>query len=93
MGIPNGEHSTVTYTLPAPMRVSSLPQDKIIGTPFGSFSMTWRAEGDRIVVERQLQIERSRIAPEQYAEFREFVEAIRQSDGRVIVVDVNEEVR
>ncbi len=93
LGIPNGEHSTVTYTLPAPMRVSSLPQDKIIGTPFGSFSMTWRAEGDRIVVERQLQIERSRIAPEQYAEFREFVEAIRQSDGRVIVVDVNEEVR
>jgi hypothetical protein len=86
LGAPHGTSRTVRYLLPPGWRAGELPADVARDAPFGTFRMRWRRDGTAVVVERELALSSPRIAPEQYAAFRDFVGAMKAADGQLVLL-------
>ncbi|MEQ1631751.1 MAG: DUF3857 domain-containing protein [Planctomycetota bacterium] len=86
LGVPRGDERTVAYRLPQGYRPASLPARVEQQSPFGNFSMSWRLQGDQIVVERKLALSKPRVEPADYPAFRDFVAALRTADSQRIVL-------
>lgn len=85
-GTPESRHTVLRYRLPPGFAPASLPEATRLQTRFGTFSQTWSYEGDELKVERALSFVVSRIEPQEYPEFRDFVTAIQRADAQVVVV-------
>jgi hypothetical protein len=48
--------------------------------------MSWRADGDTIVVERRLAMTVPRVPTDDYGAFREFVAAIKAADAQLVLL-------
>ena len=86
LGVPRGAFRTVRYVLPPGLRAADLPAAVQRKAPFGSFDMQWRTEGDQVVIERHLALTASRIAPPDYAAFRDFAAAVRAADSQLVLL-------
>ncbi len=86
LGVPGSASSTLRYKLPAGWNVDALPPPVEIERPFASYSLQWRQDGNDVVVERRLLRRSPRIEPAEYAEFREFVQAVDVADERVVAL-------
>ncbi|MFY9344087.1 MAG: DUF3858 domain-containing protein, partial [Planctomycetota bacterium] len=86
LGVPRGERHRLRYVLPGGWRAGELPAPVQLDAAFGSFAMRWRADGDAVVVERDLHLTRPRIAPAEYAAFRDFVGAIKAADSQLVLL-------
>ncbi|MGC8716425.1 MAG: DUF3857 domain-containing protein [bacterium] len=78
---------TVTYTLPEGINIMHLPNDISIDKPFGFYSMTFRLEGNILKVERVFQIRSIYISPDNYKEYKDFVETIVSKDRERVVLN------
>ena len=86
LGVPRGAKRTVRYVLPPGLHAADLPPPVQRQAPFGSFHMQWRAEGDQVVIERDLAFTVSRIATGDYAAFRDFAAAVRAADTQLVLL-------
>lgn len=86
LGVPRGDERVVAYRLPEGYRPASLPEPVEKTGPFGSFTMKWRLENDRVVVTRTLKLATARVEPADYAAFRDFVGALRAADSQRILL-------
>ncbi|HEU4418653.1 MAG TPA: DUF3857 domain-containing protein, partial [Planctomycetota bacterium] len=86
LGVPRGAKRTVRYVLPPGLHAADLPAPVQRQAPFGSFHMQWRTEGDQVVIERHLALTASRIAPPDYAAFRDFAAAVRAADTQLVLL-------
>ncbi|MCC7065234.1 MAG: DUF3857 domain-containing protein [Planctomycetes bacterium] len=86
LGIPQGSRQTVRYRMPTGWRAGDLPAAVEKQTPFGTFSMSWRREGDQIVVERTLEFAVPRIEPGEYSTFRDFVATVKAADAQLVLL-------
>lgn len=62
-------------SLPPGYEVAGAPAPVKVDGPFGSYSVALVKEPGKVVVESRLALAVSRVAPEQYAEFRKFCQA------------------
>lgn len=89
--VPRRDHEMLRIQGPPGLQLSELPAPTRIERSFGTFTLDWRREGDRIFVERDLRLTATRIAVEDYAAFREFVAAVRDADSTRLVFRQKEE--
>ena len=86
LSLPHRDRRTVRYRIPAGYQVESLPEDMTKNSPFGSFQMTWRAQGSEITIERVMTLDGTRIEVADYEEFGEFLKSLRAADARVVII-------
>jgi transglutaminase-like putative cysteine protease/tetratricopeptide (TPR) repeat protein len=60
------------FALPAGARLQTVPQDKILETPFGSAVLRYQRQGNELVVTTSVQFRKLRITPSEYGAFRNF---------------------
>lgn len=78
----------IHVTLPAGARVTELPSDKVINTPFGSLKLRYRKSSDEIVVQSHVQFEKARVAAADYPTFHDFCMQLERSFGEAIKVEL-----
>ncbi|MFK7740322.1 MAG: DUF3857 domain-containing protein [Planctomycetota bacterium] len=89
LGVPKRDHEILRISVPAGMQPTRLPPPVRIQKAFASFVLEWRREGDRVVIERDLRLTATRIAPADYAAFREFVADVRDADSTRLLFSRN----
>ena len=90
LGFPWRQEDRVTVTLPAGMSVKRLPESRTVEAPFGRFSMAARRvagkQGDAVEVQASLEVDRHRIAREDYGAFRKFCADVDAAIGQELVL-------
>jgi len=86
LGVPVGIERSLRYRLPAGWRAGDLPAEVAHEGAFGRFSMSWRADGDTVVVERRLALTVPRVPVADYGAFREFVAAVKAADAQLVLL-------
>jgi hypothetical protein len=75
-----------TIKLPAGMKVRSIPTDVSLDTPFGTVVLEAKQEGAKVVVKSQLALKKQRVAPSEYAAFRDFCQKADDALSQRVVV-------
>jgi tetratricopeptide (TPR) repeat protein len=75
-----------TVHVPAGMKVVASPVPQQVDSPFGTFSIAVEQTAGKVVVKSRLALKKSRIAPADYAGFRDFCEAVDRAFGQRVVV-------
>jgi hypothetical protein len=86
LGFPWRQEDRVTVTLPAGMRAVRLPEARTVAAPFGRFTLTAEDKGGAVEVVAALEVDRHRIAREDYAAFRRFCADVDAAVGQELVV-------
>jgi cellulose synthase operon protein C len=86
LGFPWRQEDRVTVTLPAGMAVKRLPEARSVEAPFGRFTLTAAQKGGSVEVVAALEVDRHRIAREDYAAFRRFCADVDAAVGQELVV-------
>jgi transglutaminase superfamily protein/uncharacterized protein DUF3857 len=79
-GTPRQIRGTYRIELPIGMRIANLPGPTQIKSEFGELDVTYSLTGNDLVVTLTRSYVQSRIAPEQYAAFREFLNACLRAE-------------
>ncbi|HEX9103166.1 MAG TPA: DUF3857 domain-containing protein, partial [Polyangia bacterium] len=86
LGFPWRQEDRVTVTLPAGLVVKRLPEARTVEAPFGRFTLTAQERGGTVEVVGALEVDRHRIAREDYAAFRRFCADVDAAIGQELVV-------
>ncbi len=78
LAIPSVEEQTIEYELPRGYTFSQVPQSRNIDSPMGKFELKVEHQGRKAKVYSRLQYSVTRVSPDKYREFREF---LRQVDA------------
>jgi len=73
-------------TVPAGLRVVRMPEPRTVQAPFGRFTLAAQANGAAVQVVGTLEVDRHRIAREDYAAFRRFCADVDAAIGQELVV-------
>jgi cellulose synthase operon protein C len=76
------------FAIPAGARLSSVPQDKILDTPFGTAVLHFQRQGAELVVTTSVQFRKLRITPSEYGAFRDFCAQVESAFRAEIKVDL-----
>jgi len=90
LGVPHSQRDHLRLSLPPGMRAGPLPAPARVEEPFGSYSLSFRLDGERVLVERALELSAPRLAVADYAAFRAFVAAVQDADGALLVIEPEE---
>ena len=85
---PHEEQDLLELTLPPGATVDEMPQPRMAKTAFGSYSVTWKADGGSLSRDLTLRITRSTLPAESYQEVRSFLESFREAERLPVVVQV-----
>jgi hypothetical protein len=77
---PREERDRFEVTMPAGLVVDELPSPQTVETSFGRFDIRWTAEGNRLVRQLSLRVDRSVIPPAEYTAVRAFVDGFRDAE-------------
>lgn len=77
----------VTYKLPEGSKVVHIPDNLVLDKPFAYYSMKFSLDGNILKVERVFQIREIFITPEDYPEYKSFIESIVSKDRERVVVN------
>jgi Tfp pilus assembly protein PilF len=82
LGYPWRQEDRVTLELPRGWKVKELPEARTLESPMGRFTLQAELKGASVVVTSTLEVGRHRIAPADYAAFREFCRNIDELVGQ-----------
>jgi hypothetical protein len=80
LGIPDHARGEYRVELPIGMTVMGTPDDISLESEFGRLDVEYSVTGNVVVAKETLSFTASRIAPEKYGAFREFVNAVRRAE-------------
>jgi hypothetical protein len=87
VGTPWQIRGTYRIELPANMRVANLPNPTQLKSDFGGFDVAYSLDGNNLVASLTLSFTQSRISPEQYPAFRDFLNScLRVEMQRIRIV-------
>jgi cellulose synthase operon protein C len=75
-----------TFTLPAGHKVVELPKSASGKTAFGEYAVTVEQTGRQLKVKTHITVEKTRIAPQEYADFRAFCESVDKALNQRVTV-------
>lgn len=81
------EVDTIIFQLPQGYAVESIPVDEVVvDTDFGNFRMKVKQDRDQLIVFRRLEVRRAQLAPELYADYRNFFKLVAKADSHKAVL-------
>ena len=83
------ENDTVIYKLPDNFSVTNLPEKSEIKTKFGKYTTFTTAEGKSIRYIRHFELNKGVFSPDEYSDFRDFIEQIATADAAVAGLKIN----
>ncbi|MBN2812582.1 MAG: DUF3857 domain-containing protein [Bacteroidales bacterium] len=83
---PVSSHDTLVYHLPDGISSIDLPEPTSISGKYGWYRILFKTEGNRVIVLRNVCINRGYYAPEEYPEFYGFYNAIKTDEKRKILI-------
>jgi transglutaminase-like putative cysteine protease len=86
LGFPWRQEDRVTVSLPAGYKSVRLPDARTVEAPFGRFTLTATDKGGAVEVVAALEVDRHRIAREDYPAFRRFCADVDAAIGQELVV-------
>jgi transglutaminase-like putative cysteine protease len=86
LGFPWRQEDRVTVTLPAGLAIKRLPETRTVAAPFGRFTLAAQKRDGAVEVTSALEIDRHRIAREDYAAFRRFCADVDAALGQDLVI-------
>jgi len=86
LGSPWITEEEIHVALPPRATVEHLPQDQEVRTGFGSVRLHYSKSAHEIVIRSRLEIEKTRINPQEYPAFRQFCSTVERSFHNEIVV-------
>ncbi|MDO9465191.1 MAG: DUF3857 domain-containing protein [bacterium] len=86
LSYPFMDNKTTEFLLPQGYEAIHLPQDVELKSKFGSLSMIYGKLPDKIIVKIKLQLDVSRVLPEEYSEFRKFVADVDKNENKEIII-------
>jgi hypothetical protein len=75
----------VTLSLPTGAKIE-LPAPVDVKSPFGNFSSAWKQNGSVVTYDEELMVNRGRIQPAQYPDFKAFAAAIDNAQQREVPI-------
>ncbi len=76
------------FVIPSGARLSSVPQDKVLDTPFGTAILRFQRQGAELVITTSVQFRKLRITPSEYGAFRDFCAQVESAFRAEIMVDL-----
>jgi hypothetical protein len=86
LGFPWRQEDRIVVTPPPGMSVKRLPEARTVEAPFGRFTLTAQQKGAAVEVVGALEVDRHRIAREDYAAFRKFCADVDAAIGQELVL-------
>jgi hypothetical protein len=86
LGFPWRQEDRVTVALPAGFAVKRLPEPRTVEAPFGRFTLSATQKAGSVEVVAALEVDRHRIAREDYPAFRRFCADVDAAIGQELVV-------
>lgn len=83
---PLDERDMLELTLPAGVTVDEMPEPLRRDTPFGSFSIVWQMQNERLTRTLSLRLSRSTVAPASYDEVRTFLDTFRDAERQPVIL-------
>jgi transglutaminase superfamily protein/uncharacterized protein DUF3857 len=83
---PREERDTFQLTLPSGVTVDELPEARAMETPFGRFSVTWRASGTTVSRTLTLRLTRTTLPASANGQVLAFMDAFRQAERQPVVL-------
>jgi hypothetical protein len=83
---PLDERDILELALPAGVTVDEMPEPRRRETPFGTFSIVWQMQNERLTRTLSLRLTRSTVAPASYDEVRIFLEAFREAERQPVIL-------
>ncbi|MCZ6603333.1 MAG: DUF3857 domain-containing protein, partial [Planctomycetota bacterium] len=80
----------VKISLPGDTEVVSIPEDRELSSPFGTYTSEARREGATIHFTRTLSIRSRRIPVDQYSEFRKFCNDVDRARREAVIIRIRE---
>ena len=77
--VPFAREAEVRHRLPEEMVVERIPEGTEVDSPFGELALSYRQEGDELVVDLRYSIDVQRVDVDDYREFRRFVADIDEA--------------
>ena len=83
----------VEIVLPGETRVVTLPQDREISSPFGSFKSVAEEKDGTVRITRTLTLHPRRVKVEEYSEFRQFCNDVDRARREKVIVKLQGEMK
>jgi len=74
------EEDEITYTLPAGYHLDTEPLNKLMEHPFGSFKISMKMEGNKLIYKRRLQVIDGTYPKDTYSDFVDFMREVYDKD-------------
>jgi len=74
------EEDEITYTLPAGYHLDTEPLNKLMEQPFGSFKISMKMEGNKLIYKRRLQVIDGTYPKDTYSDFVDFMREVYDKD-------------
>jgi tetratricopeptide (TPR) repeat protein len=84
--------SHISLTLPKGAR-ARLSKPVYLQAPLSTFSLAVSQKGDRLIIEKALQVKAGRVPPKDYPAFRDFCQQVDRKDTEEIVIELRGPVR
>ena len=75
----------ISYTIPEGMTVNT-PEDTLLHTPFGEYTLTFSLKDNRLSCKRSLKITEGTFEPNQYKAYRSFCKTITNKDNTKLLI-------
>ncbi len=87
LGYPFADTDSVRFALPRGYEVEALPEPVQVETPFARYAMTVEPDGEgHLVYVRHVEVQASRLPPEDYDAYRTFVAAVTRADDAQVIL-------
>jgi hypothetical protein len=87
LGTTSSYVETRTVHLPAGARARTIPEGRVAESPFGLVRLTVESDARKVELRTELELRRDRVAPNEYAAFRRWLEEADQILRQRLVVE------
>ncbi|HEX2395988.1 MAG TPA: DUF3858 domain-containing protein, partial [Bacteroidales bacterium] len=73
-------YDTITYILPAGKRITEIPEDKLLESKYGKYSVKFANQGETLIIYRHFKLNAQYINAKDYQEFYNFIAFIKSHE-------------